>query len=801
MLMGLRSGRMQALWQDARQAIRTLSAAPGHAAIVMATIALGLSANITMFSVFNAYMFRPLPVRDPSTLFRLSWSTPTGGVGFFTSTEADALRAPAAPYADALSYEPLVAAVDGRPLFGNVVSGNYFSMLAVQTSLGRPLVTEDGAVGASPVVVLSHSVWQSRFDADRAVLGKTLLLFGRSYEIVGVAPPGFDGIGQVPADCWIARTLESRAPAPSRTVVVRLRPGFTARQTEAAMLAWAKEMTSDRPVEQRATAVHLQSNAATLPMNSESMAGFVSVAAACLFVLLIAAANVANMVLARALTREREMRIRMALGARRARIVQQLLTESVLVTLLAAAAALLMSRVILRAAESWLLATIPPSMAGLVRLVDFSPDARVFLFLLGASMIVLVMFGVLPALQATSGDRLGGTRGTAAPPSGFRSRLIAGQMTACVLLLICTGVLVQASRLVGRTDPQLVTRGVWIVQVNHPIGPEVAEDLRSRDFVAATASASHAPLTGSLRRLAAGPADGSVRVSAGYNFVSPEYFPLLGIPLVKGRAFTALEAASDAAVVIVSAATAARFWPNQDPLGREITIGPTGWQRDRANRLPRFRTAQVVGVAQDVVSGLVFEGRDETCLYFPRPPREGAEALLVRSHGDAERTRRGLEIALDRSAAGAVMRIAPLDELFAVQVYPFRLGSAVSACLGGLAMALTVSGIFGVVSFLVGRRQRELGIRMALGASPAAIVRGVVLESLRPAALGTAIGVVCALSTSRLVAAQLGNIDAFDRPAYVCAIVVALCSAGLAALLPSCRAARHVNPARILHSD
>ena len=793
---------MHVMWQDLRYTLRTLAAALGHAALVVVTIALGLAVNVTMFSVINAYMLRPLPVRDPAMLYRLSWSTPSGGVGFFTAREAEAFRAPSAPYADAVSFEPVVATVDGRSAFGNLVSDNYFAMLGVHTMLGRALVAGDEMRGAVPVVVLSHAFWHSRFNADRTIPGRTLQVFGHHYEIAGVAPPGFDGIGQVPADFWIAQAPDRLVPSPSRTIVIRLKSGFSVRQAEAVVLAWAQELTSDRPLDQRVTGVRLQSNTATLPVNAETAAVFASVAGACLFVLLIAAANVANMVLARGLSRQREIGIRTALGAGRSRIARQLLMESVLLTGVAAAAAVLLSRVVLRAAEAWLLATIPPPMAGLVRLVDFSPDVRVFLFLAAASIIAVAVLGVLTVLQATTGDLTSAMRGTVVSdrPSSSRGVLIAGQMTASVLLMICTGVLLQASRRLADSDPQFVTQGVWVVQLNQPVASDVARQLTSHGGMHA-ASASHAPLTGSLRRLAAGPADGTERIAAGYKFVSPDYFSVLGIPLVHGRGFTQDDAAGDSPVAIVSAATAARLWPNENAVGRAIAIGPTGWQRDRGSRLPRFRTAEVIGVAQDVISGLILEGLDETCVYFPIENGTGTEALLIRSPGDADQTRRALELAVEQSAGGTAIRVTPLNELLAVQIYPFRVASAMAACLGALAMALTLSGTYGVVSFLVGRRRSELGIRMTLGATPAMIVRSVVLESLRPAALGTVAGLVCALTASKLASSYVSTIDAFDLPAYVVAIVIALIGVIVAALVPSCRAVAATNPAGALRSE
>jgi predicted permease len=796
---------MHSLWQDVRYAVRGFGATPGFTLIVIATIALGLSLNTTMFTVFNAYVLRPLPVRDPSTLYQLSWSTRSGGGRFFTPADAQVVRAANPAFAEALSYEPIVAKIENRSLFGNLVSENYFSMLGVHAVIGRPLTLTDGEAASPLVAVLSHAAWLAKFEGDATVVGKTLFMFGHPYEVVGVAAPGFNGVGQVPADFWISQAPGvTRANVPAQTVVLRARPGWTRAESTAAVLAWTQQITSNRSPDQRVLSVDLQSNGATLPINPESLAVLAPTAAAFILVLLIASANVANMVLARALGRQREIAIRVALGARRSRIVQQLITESVLLTAVAAVAGFGLSRVTIRATEWLLFATMPSSLSRLIRLVDLAPDVRVFLFIVTASVIAIAVFGVLPVLQATSTDVAAATRSSlagGARPSRLRNALIVAQTTVCVVLLICAGILLQASRRLGNSDPGFVIRDISAIQLNQSIGPDAIRNLESHPSVGATASAWQAPLTGSLRRMASGPADGTLRVSAGYNFVSPEYFPLLSIPIIRGRNFTPSEANDQSPVVVVSEATAARFWPNQDALGRSISIGATGWQRDRGNPLPRFRTALVVGIARDVISGVVFDGRDETCVYFPTA--QGAErndALLVRFRSDTEVARRSVETLLERLAPGAVMRIAPLEEMFALQVYPFRFSFAIASFLGCLALALTLSGIYGVVSFVVGQRRREIGIRLALGATAAVVVRGVLSQSLRLAVAGTGIGVLISLTASQLLATQLTTVDAFDVAAYLCGIAIALSGAAAAAFVPSRRAAA-INPGVTLRSE
>ena len=794
---------MHVMWQDVRYTLRTLSAAPGHASIVVATIALGLAVNVTMFSVINAYMLRPLPVRDPAMLYRLSWSTPSGGVGFFTSREAEAFRAPSAPYADAVSFEPVVATVDGRSAFGNLVSDNYFSMLGVHTMLGRALVAGDEMRGAVPVVVLSHAVWHSRFNADRTILGRTLQIFGHRYEIVGVAPPGFNGIGQVPADFWIAQTPDLLAPSPSRTIVIRLKSGFSVRQTEAVVLAWAQELTSDRPLDQRVTGVRLQSNTATLPLNAESATVFASVASACLFVLLIAAANVANMVLARGLSRQREIGIRTALGAGRSRIARQLLMESVVLTGVAAAAAVLLSRVVLRAAEAWLLATIPPPMAGLVRLVDFSPDVRVFLFLAAASIIAVAVFGVLTVLQATTGDLTSAMRGTVVSD---RPSFLPGRADCRSDDGFCA-----SDDLYRRVAPGESATGRQrpAVRDTRRLGDSAESTCRVRSGSRAHVSRRHArggigvsrAVDRLIARLAAGPADAPN--------VSPldtiSFLPITSPCSVSPSSTVEASPRTKLPAIPLSRLSVLRrpraCGPMRTPLAGRSRLGRpvgSGTAATGCHALARLKSLAWRGTWSAASSSKGLTRRASISRSGSgQAPRHSSSAHT------ATRTRHGAPWSWRSNSrqGGTAIRVTPLNELLAVQIYPFRVASAIAACLGALAMALTLSGTYGVVSFLVGRRRSELGIRMALGATPAMLVRSVVVESVRPAALGTVAGLVCALTASKLASSYMSTIDAFDLPAYVVAIVIALLGVVVAALLPSSRAVAATDPAGALRSE
>lgn len=795
---------IETLWQDLRYAVRGFRRTPGFALTVVGTIALGLGLNTALFTVFDAYMLRPLAVRDPASLFRVSWSTRNGGF-FFTPQEAQQVRADSVALYEALSYEPVFAKSEGQTLFGNRVSINYFSMLGVDMTMGRPLREADALASGFKGIVLSHAGWQAKFGADPEILGKKLLMFGGTYEVVGVARQGFNGVGQVPSDFWIPQTLSNDpGVTPAQTVVVRLKPGVTKERAKTEMLARARQVTADRREDQRVISVDLQSNATTIPLDAESIAMFAPVAGAFALVLLIACANVANMMLARSMARQREIGVRLSLGAHRARLIRQLVTESLVLAIPAAVAGFAISELTVRLAKGALIATMPPIFSKMIRLVDLAPDWPVYFFVLAASVLATVLFGLVPAIQTTRRRLITAVRGDFAEdarPSRLRNGLVISQITVCVMLLICAGILLQASFKLSERDPGMEIRGVSSIQFNQAAQSRIVPYLASERWVNSMATAWRSPLAGGLRMISAGPQERALRVRAGYNFVSPEYFRVLRIPITRGRDFTPGEANAESPVVIISKATARLLWPNEEALGQVLAVSASEWRADQGNKLPRFRSAQVIGIANDVMSGVVFDGRDPTCLYFPTSAQgEQNGALLVRFAADSNASRRSLDDLLEQVTPAAVLRVTPLEELFAAQVYPFRVSFAVSLLLGALALALTLSGIYGVLSYLVTQRTREIGIRIALGATTTAVIRIVLTQLMRLTLVGTALGVLLAVAVSGLLASQLENVNTFDVLAYFSGIAVIFIAAMAAAYVPSRRAAR-ITPAITLRCD
>jgi predicted permease len=528
---------------------------------------------------------------------------------------------------------------------------------------------------------------------------------------------------------------------------------------------------------------------------------FSPVLAAFVLVLLIACANVANMMLARGLARQREIGIRLSLGAARGRLIRQLLTESLLLAIPAALTGLAISTLTIRFGQDLIFATLPPEFLKIMQLTDLAPDWRVFGFILLASLLSTLAFGLAPAFQATRRGLVQASRGDFSAdlrPGRLRNALVISQVTVCALLLIVAGLLLRGGRQIAARAPRIVTTGVVDIRMASQFQVKAAETLRALPWVESVAAVWRAPYYGGNWVLPVVPSGSRDQVLAAYNFVGPDYFAIFRVPLLRGRNFTLEEARSEAAVAIVSESTAQRLWPGLDPLAQSIEVqSPAA----RYGRKPQQRTSRVIGIARDVISGWVGDGLDRTMLYFPATEASSEiGSIVVRLRGDPETLRRVTEEALNRTVPGAADQINPMDQVLAIQIYPFRVAFWVSSFLGGLALALTISGIYGVMAYLVGQRSKEIGIRMAMGASAVRILRLVLGQTLRLTLIGLAIGVAAALGVSRLFASQLEMVNLFDQLAYAGGIALVFTAALIASLVPSRRAVK-VDPVTALRCD
>jgi predicted permease len=783
---------LESMFLDARYAFRSFLRAPMFALTVIGTIGLALGLNTTLFTIFNAYVLRPLSVRDPYSLYQFNWITKGGDFHALSRPEFEKLRRENQAFTDVMASAGTITRSGGRHLLVSQVSTNTFSVLGIDASIGRPMLPGD-----SGVAVLSDAAWTNKFGGDARIVGQRLEILGASYEIVGVARPEFTGLTDNLPDLWIPLLGSGPDVARGLFVVGGVKPNVTPQQARAALAVWASQATADLPKEQRATTVRLESAATLIHWNAKMMRVFAPLLAAFALVLVIACANVANMMLARAMARQREIGVRLSLGAGRARLIRQLLTESLLLAIPAALAGLLISQVTIHFIEDLLFRTMPPMLVELFHPVALTPDIRVFLFILAAAAASTLLSGLVPAIQATRPGLLYATRGDFSAdfhPARLRNALVVSQVTVCVLLLICSGVLLRASRRLQESDVRLVAEGVLEIEGYGNPYAKIADRLEREPWVESAGSAWRTPLMGPLRTIPVAP--GADFVRAGYNFVSPQYFPIFRIPLVRGRNFAVEESRSGAPVVIVSEATAARFWPGQDALGQTLRIEPEAHKMQ-----PAFHVARVIGIAGDVMSGWIGDGIDTTCIYFPTAPGAAtSDVLLVRVKGEPEAVRRALDEATSSVAPGAVASIVPVEQAFSLQIYPFRAASWIASFLGVLALVLSLSGIYGVLSYLVSQRTKEIGIRMALGATTSSVVRIVLRQSMKLAAVGILIGATLALGVSRLFASELQNVNTFDAVAYLGSIALALAAALAAAYVPSRRAAG-VDPVTALRCD
>ena len=784
--------------QDVRFALRGFRRSPAFVLTVVLTIALGLGLNTSAFTVFNAYVLRPLAVRDPGSLYEVSIQDRRGWGASLSWRQYQELRAlPIA--AGSFAYATVFARSERRPLLGNAVTGDAFGVLGTTPALGRPLLPEDAAPpDGEAVVVLSYDAWQAILAGDSGVVGRTLVLHGVPVTIVGVAAKPFTGIGRTtPPDFWAPVTLLSRLEGTDDLFgakqpqvlrpVLRLRGGVDARQARTVLATWAARATASLPDSLRWTHVDLVSVASALPLTAETIAIFSPAAVAFVLVLLIACVNVANVLLARGMARHREVEIRLALGAPRPRLVRQLLTESALLAIPAAALGFFISRWTLDAGVRVMFASMPSAFVPYVHVIPLSPDVRVFGFVLLAALAAALAFGLVPALQATRPRIVQSGRGESAGPGRMRAALVMAQVGVCSLLLIVTGILLRGARRADRLPTGMQTGDVVQLTLDDRARGPALRSLRSEPMVTLVGASTQSPLDGMYPSLGVRAA-GEPRIAvAGVDFVDAGFFGALDVSIVRGRGFSAEEERLAQPVAIVSEAAARALWPGGDPVGQFVEQSA---EPPRSSRLARVRSARVVGVSRNAVSGWIGTGLERPVIYYPMPAESAGTQIVARVTGDASQARERIDRDIGAVGPSAVIEIHTLDDYLAVQRWPFKIFSLVSSAIGAIALVLTLIGVYGVLSYLVAQRTKEIGIRMALGASVRFVVAQVLRQSLRYALVGLAAGSVLALGVSKLFASVLVIVNTFDPAGYAfgAAVVVAACL--VAAWAPSRRAAR-----------
>jgi predicted permease len=737
--------------RDGLYALRGFRRSPLFVVTAVLTIALGLGIDTALFTVFNAYYFAPVNVRDPSSLYAI-------GSGGYSWTEYQEFLKRNPPFSEAFAYRGTEVRMNDRRAYGLLVTGNYFPILGGRPALGATLLSS----AADPVLVLSYSAWQHRFGGDPNIVGKAILVHGQPFRVQGVAQSGFRGLGARPVDFWAP--LTGTGGVEPLSIVARLKPQFALSQAKAGVALW-----TGRNIPGIVTSV-----ATFKPWRAGNTFTFAPILVAFSLVLLLGCANLASMMLARAISRRREFAVRLALGATPTRIICQVLTESAMLALPAAVVGFGLSQAMIQLCTRVLFATLPPGIAEFAsRWPVLSPDVRVFTYNLALALVAALLCGLVPALQATQGEFANAFR-----PSRLRNALVAGQVTVCVLLLITTATLLRGTRQVRNLAGFLSARDTIEITVQEKFRARAVDRLSSEPSVDILAAAEASPV-GKKRFVSVAARDGGPSVPLAANSVSPEYFNLFDLPIVLGRNFTAEEARSGAPVTVVSETTANRLWPHQNAVGQDLTVAPNG-------------SVRVIGVARDDLSRWITNGDARTLIYFPGAPRDEGHTLFVAVHGDLEAARRRLDsdlAAIDPNAVDEIHRFQVRD-FVGEEAYSYRVAYWAAAAIGALALLLTLTGIYGVVAFVVSQRTREIGIRMALGATAGAVSALILRQSMRVATIGTLVGTLLALAMSKLLASKIAMIDTFDESTYLGGILFVLLACAAAGYLPARRATR-----------
>jgi predicted permease len=787
---------LEQMRQDLRHACRTFRRNPGFTLVAVATLAAGIGVNTTLFTAYDAVALKPLPIADPGRVVRLErWFT-HGWIGDmqygFSWPEYLYCREHQDAFSDMVATSwpvRVLARLPGdqagaqlKALQGQMVSGNYFRSFGVEAGLGRTFgPDEDRAPGGDPVVVLSYSFWQRAFHGDPKTAGSVMRINGTAFSIIGVAPEEFTGTALLPQvpDFWAPVSMQSQLtpgedwlhqPADYRFQILgRLRPEIGLKQAEAQTAALIRQFSATYITREPTRTVTLQHTA--FFGNTEDPRFEAGVAALMLIVAMVlfaACANVANMLLARGAVRQREISLRLALGASRARVIRQLITESILLSLVGGVTGLALSVVaskLLRVELAQMLTTQLGS--GFAFSLNLNPDVRVLVYALAISVVAGAAFGLSPALQftkpelATSLHDESASFGHRLRRSHLRSLLICGQVAVSMLLLTCSGLLVRGLMQSQSADPGFDTRQVFLLLGDY--GDNAATSVarfqrivRGLEEVPETASIAYGggPMMGTwtppILVKKNGAVEGAERRRTLASYASQNYLRTLGIPLLRGRDFTEQESATGAHVAVISEAAARLFWPGEDPLGRhfQLDLHFTG-------KLTGF---EVVGVAKDVrFTNLT---RIDPAHVYLAPDPTTTYPILLNVGANQQAALAALWKAVSR-LDGNLLPDLSLWNAETMLVHPQRTLARVMALFAAglalLALSLAGVGIFGVMTYVVSQRTKEIGIQMALGAHSGDVLRSVALSGLKPVAAGMIFGLGCGAAASALLHSTLAS--------------------------------------------
>ena len=798
--------------KDLAYAARSFVRAPMVSATIVITVALGLGIVTIVFSILNIFLFRIDRVPDIHEMFAVErprdendeWQR-------FTRPQFEAMLRETTVFAGAYAEQGDVdTRIDGRMMAVTLVTGNAFRVFGVQAAMGRTLVpADDDRAAPNPVVVLSDRGWERRFGRDPQVVGRKIIVNGAPYEVVGVMPEGFRGLNVSAPDVWAPMSSladfrpihRGREDSVGLGVIGRLKPGVSRGSALAQLDAWASRGATDR----RGPSIVLVPRRGTVPQPLEALVVFSPLFFSFGLILVIGCANVANLLLARGVSRQREIGIRLSLGASRRRIVRQLLTESLVLALAAAVLGFYVSRLAIHGTIAAVQANLPPDI-GDISLNAPAADWRVAVFLVVGAVIATAFFGLMPALHATRIDPVRTMRGELikdAKPGRSRAILIGLQVAASTLLLICSAVFLRSAFTSSTQDPGIRTEDTLVIEIiNETRRAAMIQAIASDPTIVASAATWPDLMSRPRAALAQAP---DAKVTLAYRMVAPEYFGVLDIPIVRGRGFADQER-SGAASVVISERAATTLFATSDPIGEVIQLDQdpdSPIRRDDEPALPA-RSFTVVGISRDV-TGFRIADFKEADVYVPTGAATPKTGLVARAHGDPELSRQRIleKLTLVDPNMGQVWTLRTIARM---EIYLLRIAFGVTMVLGTLALMLTVSGLFSVLSYLVEQRTKEIGVRMALGATSHNVTRLVLSQTARPVAVGLLIGTgfAAALATLLIALPAAGAvadvIKVTDPLAYTGSLLLIIAACLAAAAIPASRAS-HLDPMKTLRQE
>jgi predicted permease len=821
---------------DITFALRWLRRSPGFTAVAVISLAIGIGFNTALFTIVDAVLFRPLPVANPARLVDLFTTSPDGDT-YATSSYPDYqdLEKQNHVFSDLVGYSPIIAAVSAgdrsRMAIGEVVTGNFFDVLGIRAQLGRTIRPDDDRPGAPRVVMVSHTVWTRDFGARPDAIGRTLKIHGQPFTIVGVADRSYTGmVPMISAGLWIPMAyvddgepagMISVVPSPTGNTRLerrgmrwmfmkgRLKEGATIAQATAELPLIAQRLESTYPAtnkDRRVTAIatskvhiHPDADRALLPI----ALGLMLVVG---LVLLVACANVASMLLARASGRRREIAVRLAIGASRARLATQLLTESAVMAALGAFAGIALAWTLTQVALSIRL-PIPVPLAFALQI-----DGRVLLFTTAVTVIAALIAGLAPALKASRPNVVAQLKGEIAGGSvasrrwTLRDGLVASQIAVTMVLLVTAGLLTRSLIAAQRIGIGFESRGLAVLSTElsligyddargDRLFAQAIDRVRALPGVESAALAERTPFAINYNRNnifipgrhQAGDLKGFVTDATR---VDSAYFATLGVPIVQGRNFASADTPTSPGVVIVNEAFARKHWPNDTAIGKVIRSGSL-----------EGRAFEIVGICADYKVSTIGESPTPYVHYAHSQRPSAGETILVRTRGDA-----GVVLAaMRREVLALEPNVVFLDnQTMEAQVdttlMPARLGAMSVSAVGAVAMVLAAIGLYGVIAYSVSQRTREIGIRMALGAQTGSVVGLVMKQGLALAAAGVAVGTLFGLAAAKAVSGALYGVGFLDAMTWIGALVTLFGVSALANIIPARRAAI-VDPSRALRAD